>query len=782
MKKVIYSVLFILSVSVFISCNNKPETAEDYTQYVDPMIGTAHCRWFHVAPGCSPFGMAKPGPSTDGHLGNLSGWEAVGYDFRHKSIEGFPNFHEFQVGGIVFMPTAGELKTIPGHPDSLGTGYRSSFDKKEEILKPGYYSVILKDYNIKAELTSTSRVSFHKYTFPAGENSHILFDIGNKQGESGEVKDARVTYTSDGKIEGYVETYPEYVKKYQTGASVKMFFSADIDKKPESFGIFHKTSVEAGKNEATGVGAGLYLTFKTTDNESITIKAGLSLTSIENARLNLETEARDLSFDKAKEMAHDNWNSYLSRIKVEGKVNSDKVKFYTGLYHALKGRGLASDVNGAYPKNDGTIGQIPLGNDNKPLYNFYNTDGIWGGQWNLIQLWALAYPEYLTDYVKTHLTVYNDAGWLGDGIANSKYVSGVGTNQVPLAIVAAYMCGIRDFDIEKAYEACLKNEVTSEGRPFGAGKMDVGQFVKYGYVPYVENGKGSDELWRFACSHTLEYSYTSWAVAQMAKSLGKEQDYNMLMGLSKSWENIFHPVRQLMWPKWENGKFYEEFDATQPHNGFQEGNAYQYTFYVPHDPEAMAAKIGREEFNSRLDSIFLISEKDLFGGGTQIHAFAGITKPYNHGNQPCLHTSFLFNHTGAPSKTQKWVRMICRDFYGTEGIHGYGFGQDEDQGQLGAWIVMAGMGLFDVKGLTDQNPTFGIGSPLFDKITIELNNKYYTGKQFVIEAENNSPENVYIQSLSLNGSDVKKTFVPFSEVVKGGSLKLKMGSDPKDSY
>jgi putative alpha-1,2-mannosidase len=237
-----------------------------------------------------------------------------------------------------------------------------------------------------------------------------------------------------------------------------------------------------------------------------------------------------------------------------------------------------------------------------------------------------------------------------------------------------------------------------------------------------------------------------------------------------------------MWPRLENGKFFEEFDATQPHDGFQEGNAYQYSFYVPHDPEGIVAKMGKEEFNTRLDSIFLISEKDLFGGGTEIHAFAGITKPYNHGNQPCLHTSFLFNHSGVPSKTQKWVRAICRDFYGTEGIHGYGFGQDEDQGQLGAWIVMAGMGLFDVRGLTDKVPTFGIGSPLFDRITISLNNKYYAGKEFVIETVNNSPDNVYIQSMSLNGGDLNRTFVQFSDVVKGGSLKLNMGSEPKDNY
>ncbi|NMC39237.1 MAG: glycoside hydrolase family 92 protein [Bacteroidales bacterium] len=777
-----YLLLPAILILSFISCKSgdKPADSEDLTQYVDPLIGTAHCRWFHVAPGANPFGLAKPGPSTDGHRGNLSGWEAVGYDFRHQSIEGFPNFHEFQIGGVVFMPTKGELKTVPGEIDTHGTGYRSFFDKKDEILDPGYYSVILQDYGIRAELTSTDRVSFHRYTFPAGDDSHILFDIGNKQGESGEVKDAFVRLTDDGRIEGFVETYPEYVKKYQTGASVKMFFSAVIDKAPRATGIFHGTAIQPDLKEVSGPGAGLFITFSTKDNESITIKAGLSYTSVENARLNLEAEAKELGFDEAAEKAKKNWNAYLGRIRVEGTNIADKVKFYTGLYHALLGRGLASDVNGAYPRHDGSSGMLPLDTDNKPLFNFYNTDGIWGGQWNLIQLWALAYPEYLSDYVKTHLQVYQDAGWLGDGIACSKFVSGVGTNQVPLAIVGAYQCGIRDFDIQKGYEASLKNEITSENRVFGAGKMDVGKFVKYGFVPYMATGEGVDELWKFSCSHTLEYSFTSYAVAQMAKALGREDDYKMLMQLAGGWEKIFHPQRKMMWPKLENGEFLETFDATIPHDGFQEGNAFQYSFYVPHDPEGIVSRIGQDEFNSRLDSTFIISKKDIFGGGTEIHAFAGITKPYNHGNQPCLHTSWLFNHSGKPSKTQMWVRAILNEFYGTEGIHGYGYGQDEDQGQLGAWYVMSAIGLFDVKGLTEGEPRFGITSPLFDRITISLNNEYHSGSQFIIESVNNSPDNIYIHTASLNGEELGSIFVPFHSVVNGGKLSFVLGNTPKE--
>jgi putative alpha-1,2-mannosidase len=237
----------------------------------------------------------------------------------------------------------------------------------------------------------------------------------------------------------------------------------------------------------------------------------------------------------------------------------------------------------------------------------------------------------------------------------------------------------------------------------------------------------------------------------------------------------------MMWPKLENGEFFEEFDAKIPHDGFQEGNAFQYSFYVPHDPEGIVAAIGQEEFNFRLDSTFIISQKDIFGGGTEVFAFAGITKPYNHGNQPCLHTSWLFNHSGKPSKTQKWVRAILNDFYGTEGIHGYGYGQDEDQGQLGAWYVMSATGLFDVKGLTDNNPSFGIAGPLFDRITISLNRKYYNGEKFIIETENNSPENIYIQSVSVNDKDLNSVFVPFLDIVNGGRMVVTLGNMPKDN-
>ena len=668
----------MFACAFFTSCvtQGKKVQQEELSQYVEPRIGTAHCRWFHFNPGAMPFGMAKPAPSTNGHIGNKSGWEATGYDYRDQSIEGFPCLHEFQIGGIVLMPTTGPLKTIPGAvDDSTGIGYRSRFDRTDEIATAGYYSVLLKDYSIRAELTATPRVAIQRYTFPVGEDSRILFDIGNRQGESGAVRDAEITFTEDGRIEGWVITEPEYVRKYQPGASVPLYFSAVLDKVPVGFGAFNGADIRPDERKATGVGAGLYLTFRTQDQESVTAKVGLSYTSVENARLNRETEAATLSFDEAREISRQTWEEYLGRIRVETPAREDKVKFYTGLYHALLGRGLASDVNGAYPRNDGSVGQIPL-KDGKPVHNLYNTDAAWGAQWNLTQVWALAYPEYYSDYISSHLLVYKDAGWLADGIANSRYVSGVGTNLLSTIIAGAYQCGIRDFDVNTAYEACLKNELDGENRPLGAGKIDTRYFVEYGYVPHLDKGDGPDEAFMFSASHTLEYAYSAWAVAQWAKQLGKTDDYNRLMDLSKGWERIYDPSCNFVRPKKKDGTFIEDFNPMQVWRGFQEGNAWQYTFYVPHDAKGLVAKVGADVFNHRLDSIFTVSRKLIFSGGTEVGAFAGLQTLYNQGNQPCLHISWMFNEAGRPSLTQKWVRAILNEFYGTDGIHGYGYGQD----------------------------------------------------------------------------------------------------------
>ncbi|MBQ9534192.1 MAG: GH92 family glycosyl hydrolase [Prevotella sp.] len=779
MKKTYFLLPVLLLVTGLQSCQKASSSGEDFTQYVEPRIGTAHCRYFHFAPGALPFGMAKPGPSTNGHMGNKDGWEASGYDYRDETIEGFPCVHEFQVGGITLMPVVGEVKMSP-------TEYRSHYSHDNEIAQPGYYSVLLDDYNVKAEVTATTRVAYERFTFPASAESRILFNIGSRMGESGGVKDAKVSVNDDGSVEGYVITLPEYVKKYQPGAEVPIYFYAQLDKKPtdaQPVNFRQVPNPARGEGEdffdnADDMGEGLCLTFNTEEGEQVTAKIGVSYTSIENARKNLEEEGDD-DFDEVKKDAIEEWNEHLGRIAVETDNREDKVKFYSGLYHALLGRGICSDVSGDYPKHDGTVGRVPLDDDGEPLYNMYNTDAMWGGQWNLTQVWAMAYPEHLSDFISSHLQVYKDAGWLGDGLANSRYVSGVGTNQLSLMIAAAYACGIRDFDLELAYEACRKNELDGENRPLGAGKSDTDQFVEYGYVPHAEAGDGPDETFMFSASHTLEYAFSAWATAQLAKALGHTEDVEKLLWLSKGWERIYDAETNFVRPRLKDGRFISDFDPMQVWRGFQEGNAWQYTFYAPHDAQALVAKVGADEFNARLDSIFTLSQPKIFSGGTEIGAFAGLRTLYNQGNQPCLHISWLFNEAGRPSLTQKWVRAILNEFYGTDGIHGYGYGQDEDQGQLGAWYVVSSLGLFDVAGLCAEQPSLGLGSTLFKRVTIRLDDDYYKGKTFVIETQG---EGDYVQQYKLNGEELHATRLPFSDFARGGKLQVTLGTEPKDQY
>lgn len=779
MKKIL---TLMLGAAALASCSSGVN--EEILGYVNPNIGTVHSRWFVYTPASVPFGMAKLGASTNGTYGNVQGWEAVGYEDTHTSIDGFPCFHEFQVGGLSLMPVNGEVKTTPARLENPQDGWRSTFDKSDEEAHPGYYSVLLKDYGIRAELTATKRVGFQRYTFPASESSHIIFNVGNREGESGNVRDSYAV--CDGNVvSGYIVTEPEYVKKYQAGATVCMYFYATLSKAPESVsGFQYYVSELKDGNSIQGPGAVLVLNYKTSENEQIDVKLGLSYTSVENAKANYMAEAENLSFDNARRSAAADWSEQLSRIEVKGGSEDSRIKFYTGLYHCLLGRGLASDVNGAYPKNDGTVGQIELGKDGKPVHNHYNTDAIWGGYWNLTPLWALAYPEYYNDWCASQLLVYKDAGWLGDGIACSKYVSGVGTNMVSIALAGAYNSGIRDFDIETMYAAARKDNLEWRDRIEGAGKMDVRRFVEDGYVPYVDDPgfvayeKGAT----FSVSHTLEYSFSAYATAQLAKQLGHEEDYRQLMELSDGWAKVFDDDLKLVRPRVPGGEWIDNFDPYESWRGFQEGNAMQYTFFVPQNPDSLIARMGKDEFNERLDTIFTQARKTIFGGGKVAFAFSGLSSPYNHGNQPSLHIPWLFNFSGKPYLTQKWTRLICDEFYGTDGEHGYGYGQDEDQGQLGSWYVLAAMGLFDVQGGACSEPTYQLGSPEFDEITVHLSKFNTKGDTFKIRAKGNSADAMYVQNATFNGKPLDRCWLYRDEVFNGGELVLKMGTEPSDVW
>lgn len=769
----------LISLIALLSCqpHNQIEAEFNAIQYVDPQIGSVHGRWFFYTPAALPFGMAKLAPHTNAYE-SIGAWLPGGYDDRHNSIEGFGHFHEFQIGGVVVMPTTGELKTIPGTLKNPDEGYRSRFDKQDEHSEPGYYSVHLKDYGIKAELTTTERVGFHRYTFPESDEAHLIFDLGHKQGESSDVTEAFARLVNKKEVEGYVETNPEYVKFCDPGKRVKMYFVARLNKEPESVGTFVDSAIENEKKETLGVRNGIFLNFQTKANEVIEMQVGLSYCSVEHARLNLEVEAQNMDFDEVHNDATRKWNDMLGRIQVEDENLTNKTKFYTGLYHALLGRGLASDVNGQYKLNGEGVGQIPLDNAGKPNYNHYNTDGIWGGFWNLGQLWALAYPDYLSQYVQTNIDFSKETGWLHDGVAAGAFTNGVQTNFQGLLMAATYNCDIRDFDLEAGYKIALKNEIEHRGRNLGNGKYDLGYFTKQGYVPYQDTIISNGWVFNFGASHTLEYAFSSFAVAQMAKELGTKEEYQVLMKQASYWENIFDSDTKFIRPKLPNGEFIKDFDPMKGWDGFQEGNAYQYTWYVPHNPAGLIARIGVETFNERLEMTFNESRKSLFGGGKEIDSFSGVSMLYNQGNQPCLHQPWLFNYSGKPWLTQHWTRTICDEFYGTEPLHGYGFGQDEDQGQLGAWYVMAALGLFDVQGHTSAHPSFQFGSPMFSKVSIQLDG----GKHLIIEASNNSSSNKYLQSASLNNKQINNCWIDRKELMKGGTLHFEMGVEPNKSW
>ncbi len=773
MKK---SVLFVILAVLLFATSCKVVEEFDPVQYVDPQIGSVHGRWFFYTPAARPFGMAKLAPHTNAY-GSMGSWLPCGYDDRHRSIEGFGHFHEFQVGGLVIMPSTGQLKTVPGTLEEPDTGYRSRFSKETETAVPGYYSVLLDDYGIKAELTASDRAGFHRYTFPESRTSHLIIDIGHKQGESSDITEAYIRKTGKKEVEGYIISNPEYIKFCDPGNRVRMYFVLQMDKAPERWGTFVDDSVQEGLSESTGTGNGMYLSFSTNEGEEVEIRAGLSYTSIENARLNL-SELSGLVFEDVREDASKRWKELLSVIRVEGGRETDRVKFYTGLYHALLGRGIASDINGQYPRNDGSAGQIPLDENGRPQYNHYNTDGIWGAFWNLGQLWALAYPWYLSDYMQSNLDFSDETGWLHDGVASGAYSNGVQTNFNGLMLAATYHCGIRDFDNEKAYTAAFKNETEYRNRDFGSGKYDLAYFVNNGYIHSYDTLLSNGWVFNFGASHTLEYCFSSFAVSEFARSLGKEDDYQILMGQANAYKELFDQETKFIRPRNRDGSFIKDFNPMEPWRGFQEGNAFQYTWYVPHDPGGIMELVGIDLFNERLERMFTEARKSVYGGGKDIDSFSGLSKLYNHGNQPCLHNAWLFNYSGKPWLTQKWTRLICDEFYGTEPLHGYGFGQDEDQGQLGAWYVMAAMGLFDLSGHAFSQPTFQLGSPLFDKITIKLDPDYYQGRELVIKTINNSPENIYIQSAKWNGNLLKKYWIYRNKLLEGGEIVLEMGPEP----
>ena len=766
MKKLSVIILLLLATgSIFAQSTNKKPI-----DYVDPFIGSQGSRWFAFTPASLPFGLVKLAPMTWGFNGYSGGGGKSGYDYRHTDILGFVNVHEWQTGGILVMPTTGKLITVPGDDKTPNIpGFRSSFKKESEKAAPGYYSVLLDKYNIKAEITSTMRVGLHKYTFPKSDSAHIIFDTGHLLGEAGsysfggpeskEIHGAGIEILSPTKIQGYSIAIPGY-QVYRSGLqkkSISVFFAATLSKPAASFGCYRDATQNDHMRAEYGKGCGAYLNFKTTQGEAIEVRVAVSFVSQAQAWKNLEAEYHGETFVQVKNKAQQIWNRELSKIEVSGGTDVNKTKFYTALYQVLLGRGICSDANGKYISNNNEIKQIPLKNG-VPTYNHYTNDALWGGFTNFIQLWSMAYPEQSNSYIKCMLDIYDEIGWLPDGVTADKLMPGMESNQMSIMIANAVNRGIATFDIQKAYRASLKNETQWIGRPIGVGKDDMHYFWEMGYIPL-------DKSPRAAASHTLESSFSAWATAQIAKKLGKTADYDKLMKASQNWQNLYNPQYGMFYPRNSDGAFVKPFNATNS-RGFEEGTPLQYAFNVPHDIPGLAQKMGKERMITLLDSIFTAAEKESFRG-----------RGYSHGNEPPLINPYVFNYLGKPSLTQKWVRSIM-DVYYSATPTGYR-GADDDQGQLSGWFVLASMGLFDISGGCGLDQQLYVHAPLFPKITIHLNKAYYKADKFTITANNFSEKNVYIKSAELNGSPLKDLHFLYNKLNANSSLVLDLSDTPQ---
>jgi len=767
MRKLPFAILLVFTCQLIAG---QESGGKEPVDYVDPLMGTTFARWM-LFPGVSmPFGMVKLSPDNQ-----RKGWKA-GYEYKIGNIAGFSHLHSWTMGGLLTMPATGPLIITPGlenHPDQ---GYRSRFSHDKEIAQPGYYSVFLEDYGVKAELTSTTRAGYQRYTFPESEDARILIDLKIPTEYSYEIYAAQIKRVSDREIEGFT------IQQSLRGANYNEFilnFVIRFSKPFDTFNGWVKEEIFSDTSEIFLIfgdhDVGAFVEFSTEKGEVIEMQSGISLVSLDQARLNLETEMDpyDWNFDAVRDNSRKEWNKLLGSIEVEGGDETDIKKFYTNMYRVYASRTIWSDVNGKYVDMYEKVQELE-----DPASPVYGCDAFWNTFWNLNQLWTLSQPEIANKWVRSLLEIYDKGGWLPKGPTGIEYSSiMVASHEIPL-IVSAYQKGIRNYDVEKAYEAIRHCQMTPGILHEGGGRVGNRNLAPYMELGYVPNEEGP-------VSNTLEYAYDDWAVGQMAKALGNNSDYKTFTKRSFNYRNVYYPEKAYVWMKKADGTWVDNF-TPYGHSvffgpGFVEGNAWQYTYFVPHDLAGMIKLLGKDVFNDRLEKGFEESLPHRFNS-EHLHenGLIGVgILPINHGNQPNMQAAYMFNYSGKPWLTQKWAREIMYGFYGDDI---YAWPGDEDQGQMGAWYVMSAMGLFEMDGGASVDPFYEIGSPIFQKITIHLDENYYPGGKFIIEARNVSGENKYIQSAKLDGKKLTRPWFYHSDLVDGGSLVLEMGSEPNTDW
>jgi predicted alpha-1,2-mannosidase len=729
----------------------------------------------------------------------LSGAWGSGYRYHTDTIRTFSHIHGWQLSGIPVMPVSGAFNGSMTPED-----YKSKFNHDLEIVKAGYHKVKLEKYGIDVELTSTKRVGFHRYTFPKSNQNHIILDLAIELGPS-DTEGGYIKRVSNTELEGYAIMSPTRRRP----KSVEVFFVIQFDKQFTSLKAWQNNEEKEVATFIEGKGIRGYVSFESADREVRQMKVALSYVSTNQARKNLEYELPDWDFDAVVSQSKEEWNALLSKIEVKGGTREEKSRFYTDLWHTLQGRRIISDVDGKYCDRTGNqkrIAQIPLDSNDRPLFNHYNSDSFWGTQWTLNTLWHLVYPKISEEFIQSMLMMYKDGGLIPRGPSGGNYTHVMTGATTTSFIVSAYMKGIRNFDTNLAYQGMRKDHFAG-GMMSKAGyehNTNIGGGLKYyiekGYIPYPlpESNYPTDKIYgshQDGAGQTLEYAYQDWSLAQMAKSLGKKEDYSLFTQRSYNYKNLYDKNIGWMRVRSADGSWVEPFDGLVYDHGWVEANAVQSTWFVPHDVEGLIRLMnGRQRFTYKLNKSFEISSKYNFkssehgdrsgvsGNNLQQGGRSEKEEPYiNYGNQPSMQVAYLFNYSGAPWLTQYWAREVIEKVY--SGISpNYGYSGDEDQGLMGALAVVMKMGIFSMRGGSEIEPVYEISSPIFDEIKIHLDSNYYPGKNFVIQTENNSKDNKYIQSAHLNGESLTKPWFYHKTLVKGGILRLKMGNQPNKSW
>ncbi|MDR1981749.1 MAG: GH92 family glycosyl hydrolase [Tannerellaceae bacterium] len=750
-------------------------SAEEYVDYVskvDPYIETARGRYFFFVTGSRPFGMISAAPLTRNK--NQGGG---GYNYNSTEILGFPQVHGWMISGISLMPAAGEVNPVLGEQ-----GWKSSFSHDGEIVQPGYHRVFLNDYNIWVEQTCTDRVSFYKFRYTEDATANILVNLGGYLATT-TMNGAEITKVSDREIEGSVNTTG---RLWGGPDNVRIFFVMRFDKPFETLNGWNGQTVlgnisrlegsppvaldQGNRNRYSDAPpAGVSAVYQVKKGDEIQVKCAISYTTIGNARNNMDTECNHWDFGEVRESAKAEWNEWLGRIDVKGGSAEQQTKFYTDLWHVLLGRHKIDDLSGDYP--DYTQGERSgsrtlnarlivrtLPEDaatGKARFHMYNSDAFWLTQWNLNILWGLAWPETLDDFAACLVQYAENGGLLprGPNIGGYSFIM-TGCPATNL-IVSAYQKGmLTKTDPRKAYKAMVDNH--QPGGMIGDEK-GIKFYLKNGYYP------GNAGI-------SLEIAFQDWALSQMATRMGKKRDAAYYLKRSQGWEKLFNAGQQLIFTKDTSGNWLH----TDPlnGNGWIEANSWQATWSISHAIPRLAQLMGGNDvLCDKLNYAFEQSAKDdfVFGyGGGHI----------SYANQPGCSNAHVFNYAGKPWLSQYWVRRVQAQAYGaTTPNHGYG-GHDEDQGQMGGVSALMAIGLFSLQGTCSADPAYELTSPIFDDITIKLNPRYYTGKEFRITVNGNTSGNDYIQKIMLNNQPHNTIRLNHSDFSKGGTLELWLGNKP----